>query len=513
MAEYQAKGAITVFFSLISVLFLALICTSIESARVQGARAQTANITDMGNYSVFGEYEKKLLEDYEIFAVDAAYGTGDFSIDRVNDRLKGFLEKNTQVSADGLAGLCFDPWRLRMENSRITEYALLTDQGGEAFYQQAVAYMKETAVTGMVSRLYTYYQDAVQAQQRQREYETNQNASEREMQNLEQQEEQIRQQQAQESGGELVVLENSPPEEVRRENPLEMLNRLRKKSILEIVCPSSEISDKKVTKKDLASKRSGQKGSLELKKHHSGLTCDLLFREYLLDHFPDYLSGESSGKLDYQIEYIIAGKKSDEANLKSVVRRLLLLREGLNYFYCAKDPAMNGEAGSLAAALIGWTGVPALVSVLKHALLLGWAYGESLMDVRTLLDGGKIPLAKSAGTWAVTLENLGRLDTLLEQGGSSRKEGIAYQGYLRILLNLQSVSVQKKRGLDLVELNLQAASGLSNFRADYCIVGMRERTEWTIDPVFMGVPKAFLGISGSASTTTVTVESGFAYDP
>ena len=60
MGRYRAKGVITVFFSLTSVLILSLICTTLESARVQGARAQAANIADMGNYSVFGEYEKKL---------------------------------------------------------------------------------------------------------------------------------------------------------------------------------------------------------------------------------------------------------------------------------------------------------------------------------------------------------------------------------------------------------------------------------------------------------------------
>ncbi|MDO5344739.1 MAG: DUF5702 domain-containing protein [Lachnospiraceae bacterium] len=512
MKRYGAKGTITVFFSLISILFLSLICTSIESARVQGARAQTANITDMGNYSVFSEYEKQLLEDYEIFAVDAAYGTGDFDIGRINDRLKGFLGKNAKVSDQGLSGLCFDPWKLQMDGSQITEYALLTDQGGEAFYQQAVAYMKETAATGVISRLYEYYQDAKKAEQRQEEYEENKNHSDQEMRSLEQQEEQIRQQQMQQSGTtDVVIVENNPVEEVRRENPLDMINKLRKKGILEIVCGTASVSEKKVTKKDLASKRSGQKGTLELKRKHSGLTSDLLFREYLLDHFPDYLSEESSGKLDYQIEYMIAGKKTDEANLKSVARRLLLLREGLNYFYCAGNPEMSAEAGKLAALLIGWTGVPALVSILKHALLLGWAYGESLMDVRTLLDGGRIPLIKSENTWAVTLEKLGQLNELLEQGGSERQEGLAYKDYLRILLNLQSISVQKKRGLDMVEINLQTAAGLSNFRVDYCMVGMREKTEWTINPVFLRVPAAFLGISGNAFS--VTVESGFAYDP
>ena len=152
----KTKGTITVFLSLVSILFLSLICTAVESARVQGARAQTANIADMGNYSVFGEFERLLLDDYEIFAVDGAYGTGDFSIDRVNDRLRGFMEKNSQMETGGLEGLCFDPWRLKLQESEIREFGLLTDQGGEAFYQQAVSFMKETAVTGAIGKPVSY---------------------------------------------------------------------------------------------------------------------------------------------------------------------------------------------------------------------------------------------------------------------------------------------------------------------------------------------------------------------
>ena len=91
MRRHEVKGTITVFLSLLSVIFLSLICTVIESARVAGARAQTANITDMGNYSVFSEYEKKLLEKYEIFSIDGSYGTGEFSIDKVNERMKQFM--------------------------------------------------------------------------------------------------------------------------------------------------------------------------------------------------------------------------------------------------------------------------------------------------------------------------------------------------------------------------------------------------------------------------------------
>ena len=513
MGRYRAKGVITVFFSLTSVLVLSLVCSALESARVQGARAQTANITDMGNYSVFGEYEKKLLEKYELFAVDGSYGTGDFSIERVNDRLKNYMSMNAQPKRELLEELCFDPWQLQMMGSQIEEYALLTDQGGEAFYQQAVAYMKKTIVSVSIGKLFEYHHDAVTAKSSRERYQREKNTSDKDMKELEKQEQEKKEtlEKAGDSEASTDTTDIVPagePEE-KKENPLKMINKLRRKSLLELVCGQKEISGKSVSGKELASKRSNKKGKMKVTKEHSGLTSDLLFREYLLDRFPNYLSEEKEGGLDYQLEYLIAGKKTDQKNLKSVVQRLLLIREGMNYLYCAGDSEMNTEAGGLATLLIGWTGVPALVGILKHALLLGWAYGESLLDVRALLAGGNIPLIKTPETWTVTLDNLGRLDELLREEKTEGGEGLAYRDYLRILLNLQSVSDQKKRGLDLIELNVKCMEGLSNFRVDYCVVGIREKTEWSIPPVFFRIPEVFLGTSGRS--LEVSVEGGFAY--
>lgn len=530
----KAKGSITVFLSMIAVLILSLICTSIESVRVQGARAQASNLASLGNYSVFGEYEKKLLEDYELFAVDGAYGTGDFSIQRVNDRLKNFISYNTDPQREGLEKLCFDPWKLQLEKSEIEEYALLTDQNGEVFYQQAVAYMKATAITGTVGKLFQYYEDSQTAKAGQELYEKEKDSSDTQMKNLEKAEEQkkkeleeqqrLAEQQAKETGTEVVVVEESPADAIKKENPLETINKLRKKSLLSIVCGTSEVSEKEISNRQLASKRSLKKGTMKVKKEHSGLTSDLFFREYLLDRFPnygncqensigfDFLLAEQSPnrKLDYQIEYILCGKKSDQSNLKATAQKLLLLREGMNYLYCAGNGEMNAQAGSLAALLIGWLGIPALVTVLKHALLLGWAYGESLMDVRTLLDGGKIPLTKTQDTWVVTLDNLGKLGELLEKGGAHRQEGMGYKDYLRILLNLQSLTTQKKRALDMLELNQKCAPGLSNFQVDHCVVGIKGTTQWNIVPIFLRVPAVFMGTSGQG--WKITVDSGFAYN-
>ena len=60
------KGSITVFLALILSLLLSLVCTSIESVRMASARTQILNGMDIGLYSVFGQYDKKLLESVSI---------------------------------------------------------------------------------------------------------------------------------------------------------------------------------------------------------------------------------------------------------------------------------------------------------------------------------------------------------------------------------------------------------------------------------------------------------------
>ena len=81
-------GELTVFFALLLPVFLGLFFALVESVRVQGARAQAASNMDMANYSLFSEYEKQLLTDYEIFGIDGGYGSGSFSTGQVNRHLE-----------------------------------------------------------------------------------------------------------------------------------------------------------------------------------------------------------------------------------------------------------------------------------------------------------------------------------------------------------------------------------------------------------------------------------------
>lgn len=512
------KGSITVFLSLAGILFLSLICAVVESARVQGARAQTANITGMGTFSVLGEFERGLLEKYDIFSLDGSYGSGSFQIQKVNQQLQNYISYNANPGKDLFSPLCFDPWKLELTDSSITGYTLLTDEKGEPFYQQAVSYMKENAAVIAVDKLLEYTKDIDQIQKNQDNYENSQKSNDNQLSGLEEEKqnkmEELESKAAGENQTDAVLPGTGAPETAviptqPASNPLTEIAKLRKKSTLDIVTWDKELSEKKIKSRGLPSGGVRKKGNMDIEKKHSGLVSDVLFREYLLIRFPGYLGDGKGEALDYQIEYILGGKNTDQKNLKYVVNRLLLMREGMNYLYCIQTPQISSEAETLAVTLTGFLGIPALTAATKHALLLAWAYGESLVDVRILLDNGKVPMFKDASTWSLSLENLGRITEILQQGNTGGDQGMDYSEYLRILLNMGKVSSQKMRALDMIQAELQEKSGTEGFKAENGIVAVKADTNWSCRPVFYSLPKVVLGVS--AGSNAITQQSSMAY--
>lgn len=221
------------------------------------------------------------------------------------------------------------------------------------------------------------------------------------------------------------------------------------------------------------------------------------------------LPAEVDGRKLYWL-YLISGKPSDRKNLKYVVKRLLFLREGLNYQYCLQHQNLTGAAGELALALTGMFGMPALTGAMQHALLLGLAYGESLLDVRILLSGGKIPLLKDAASWKLSFETLGSLGNLLERvDGSETEEGLSYTDYLRILLQMCRRPDLKLRALDLIQYRLQKQEGSECFQAQNAIVAIKTEAKWSCRPVFYSLPQAVFGLG--AGGTNIWQSGSIAY--
>ena len=85
--ERTVSGEITAFLSLIFVLLISFIFALLESATIQTTKNQKRLDVDRAIFSIFGEYQKELWKEYEVFALDASYQSGQYDENRILDRL------------------------------------------------------------------------------------------------------------------------------------------------------------------------------------------------------------------------------------------------------------------------------------------------------------------------------------------------------------------------------------------------------------------------------------------
>ena len=203
-----------------------------------------------------------------------------------------------------------------------------------------------------------------------------------------------------------------------------------------------------------------------------------IFQAYMMQHLTDYTSTEHiSDPLRYQLEYVIGGKTTDQENLKAVVYRLLAAREAANMMYLLRDPTRQSEIHEMALVICAAIGLPALEGIVSLALQAAWAFGESLMDVRQLLAGGKVPLVKTGATWMVSINQLAKLTELLKNGKSVEQKGMTYHEYLGILLMTGKTDIQTERTMDVVEAVMRSLPGKEGFRLDQGVIYLETEME------------------------------------
>ncbi|MDE6896377.1 MAG: hypothetical protein K2P43_09385, partial [Lachnospiraceae bacterium] len=205
----------------------------------------------------------------------------------------------------------------------------------------------------------------------------------------------------------------------------------------------------------------------------------IIQKQWFISYLCEYMNhaqemlpkARTEGYLDYQLEYIIAGKSSDQENLGDVIGRLLLIREGMNYVFLLTHPALREKAELLSLVLAGMTGNGGLIKSLEQLILLGWAYGESLVEVRQLLQGYELVAVKTEADWQVSLSGLlpalsdpGRYDTQVQ-----RQDGISYETCLRIFLMLQPAETLSMRAIDVIEGEVRQMDGFLKLHLDHCV--------------------------------------------
>ena len=212
----------------------------------------------------------------------------------------------------------------------------------------------------------------------------------------------------------------------------------------------------------LVSGRSLNKGNSKNDKEFD-LADNLFFKEYLINYTNNYLNEEKDTVLSYETEYLIAGKKTESHNLEAVVNRLLLTREAMNMASLYKDEERINAVRSFAEVATAAVLQPELAPALEAAIVSIWSFAESVKDVKTLLNGGKVPLIKTHDEWRTTLRDIFKIGKEEEYDS-----GLAYKDYLRIFIDLTDSKTLTKRFCDICELNVRKWTDNERFRLDYC---------------------------------------------
>ena len=473
------KGSITVYLSLSLLLLISLISAGLYSARQAAGRVLLASGTEQALFSVFGQYDRDLLDMYGLLFMDGGYGGSKLLPGHLLHEIEGEAEYILKP-AKGLLSVGRDPVgaRLHEQEDSITGFALATDDGGRAFRRQVCEVMqKKLGPAGLLflrQRL-DGLQQTVDLQQQ--EYETY----------GEDKAGQYYQEDREMFGPVYMPVKETETEygtvrEIDTDalpqipNPLSTIYNLQTAGVLSAVLPEVwKVSYADMTSLTPVTGRTLQEGMNMAADGWEGSGEQLLLLEYLTENFSCYTSeDEEKGKgLQYEIEYAIGGRLSDRENLQDVLFKLLLIREATNFLYLMKDPVRRQEADSVANIISMLVTVPEAAPAISFALKAAWAYGESILDLRNLLDGKKVPLIKESSSWQIPLRSLIFLSLTGNTHRHTDENGLEYKDYLRLLLFLKSADSLTGSLMDLVEWNVRLDKERPDFRLDTCLDSLR----------------------------------------
>ncbi len=456
----KENAYLTVWLALCLTLILSLFLVLIDGARRNGGRLETECVTDIGLQSILAEYHRELVKQYNIFAIDASYGTAVCSKGNTEDHLKAYLEKNLSVEDIFLSQFLYrDFFGLELRKAELPEVLLLTDEKGAVFRERAVCALGNDVGLGLLKDIQEWMQVI----------EVNgldNGDTEKEKHDLDAEVESY--------NGTYIEEQKDVWVPFHVDNPTAALEEKRRLGILKLVTEGEEqLSQRALASEQLIMKRMQQgtfnQGNMKLAEQ-SGLeemAERFLFQEYLLKYMGRYGCEQEEDVLKYQVEYLVSGKNSDIENLRSVAGRLCAVREAANALYLLSNNEKRMEAQLIAEVASALLWMPELAPVLEAVILLGWAFAESVYDVKSLLNGGRIPLLKNDESWHYSLSSAlwGELQEETREGS-----GMSYADYLRIFMMLTDLDTLTARAMNMVEADIRHTPGNAVFRLDGCIV-------------------------------------------
>lgn len=463
---YSKKASITVFLTLLLLLSASFFFALLETARLKGLGTKADIVSDAALESVFAEYQKEVYENYGLLMLDCAYGSGNFAIENVEKRLQEKNLNNLKQSEKELYGI-------NLTECKMTGYQLLTDDGGNVFRHLAARTAKREA---LVQEVDDFAEEIQQKESLEQENGTVEERLEEANKTIEEVEQAKQAENTEEKVGDISA--QKPQEEVK--NPVEDANQWKKSAVLSLVIrDESQLSNKAIALEHTLEHRQKETGNLPVQ---GAILEELWFVKYLETHMGSYRQISSNHALDYEWEYILNGESSDRDNLKETVKSLIMIREIANMGYLIQDQQKCIEAEELAVALMGWSMNPPVVDATKWGILAAWAYSESILDVRALLEGRRIAWIKNAEQWTTGINQTGEA----VDGFAMAKDcenGWDYLKYLQFLICMKKDSAVNYRSMDIIEVNTNAMYGKS-IQMDHMMTGCESRVSYEAEPLF-----------------------------
>lgn len=495
---FEEKGQITVFLSLLLLVLIGFSFVVVEGVSSYSASALGEDAVKNAGENVLANYDRELFNKYHIFFLDS--------------REKNYILSDGKAGVDQyFSGNSF--FNVFCNSLEMTEEVSAVEEDGLYLKHEIREWMKYRQEEKMKDALKQLINNVKKNNADRKEY---QNEVEEDTGNIEQSEENKAEE---DKAEEETVSQEAQKGRTTWKEIKEALQLLTKTGILFYVSDHPEqLSRKSIPEGNLpsrAKKREQEEHKVEeflfsesgLKGIKSMLSVDFSINTdsilwtkenyivpYIEECFLDYSEEGREEKNDvqeqvlaYEKEYLIKGQPSDLDNLKRVANDILLLRFINNYIFTGRDAEIQSQVNLMASALTGVVGIPQTAKAVQIMLRAALSYGESLLELHTLFEGGEISLTKDRGNWNLELKTM--VKQLKEKKTVKKgRHNISYKDYLKVLLFMKGKStILCYRMMDIMQENIACKE--AGFLMENCLFSYKWKGSLSFGSVKMKFEK------------------------
>lgn len=442
------RGYLTVFLAMSLSVLTGFILLLAGGAIRNEEKVRLECALDTGMNAVLSEYHIGLFERYGLLYVDASYLGRAPAISNVEERLMFYLKENTEKTLEGE----HTPWgNLHIEKVQIPCFETAAANRGASMRNQAVCYVEDVGMKEQEKEAFLHIEEI-------RALEDNDPITEWNdiMEQL--------------AGIELprILNEKGIWEEVPLSNPADWVFGLINSDILYLAgIEPQNINPAHVSLEDYISHRQIENINSDDQREKNDTE---LFASYLF-HQMGCLKGVREGSLlTCQLEYLVQGKDSDLENVRGVAEKLMRWRFSDNLSRAISDGDLRAQAMDAAEKLQAVQLKEALRDPVAESILYACAFLESIGDIQSLYNGGRVPVRKTGHQMSVNQVLHGNFCA------TNSSSGLTYEQYLACMLLLTEDDILNLRAMDLMEMDIRYSDGNHNFAMDWCI----ERYEATV---------------------------------